>query len=162
MQKKTLIDRFLEKVDKCGDDDCWEWKGALRNGYGRFSVKDSMVSATHMSWKIHRGSIPAGMWLLHNCPRGDNPACCNPAHLWLGTAKQNTADMISKCRQGGALAHGKGEQSPQHKLTDLQVRIIKRSLRLKVSHRALAKFFQVSRGLIGHISAGRNWDHVVA
>jgi len=81
----------------------WLWTASKRNkGYGAFSyTRDGVMMqdrAHRYSWEIHKGQIPSGMCVLHNCPTGDNPACVNPAHLFLGTKADNNADTIKKGR----------------------------------------------------------------
>jgi hypothetical protein len=86
---------FLSKVDRSGE--CWLWKrGRNRRGYGRYAVRGRHVAAHRFSWELHNGPIPDGLFVLHNCPGGDNPSCVNPAHLWLGTHEENMADMLAK------------------------------------------------------------------
>lgn len=87
-------DRLLQRVNVT--DGCWEWTGArLPTGYGhvRWQGKDAL---THrLIWALCFGEIPGRLWVLHKC---DNPPCCNPDHLFLGTPKNNTHDAISKGR----------------------------------------------------------------
>lgn len=91
-------ERFWRKVDKSGE--CWTWTGSRNHkGYGRLSTPDGVRLTHALSWELHFGAIPAGKWVLHRC---DNPPCVNPDHLWVGTAKENTADMIAKGRHNYA------------------------------------------------------------
>lgn len=59
------------------------------------------MGAHRFSWELHRGAIPEGLQVLHNCPGGDNPACVNPDHLWLGTNADNIRDRYHKTGHHG-------------------------------------------------------------
>lgn len=89
----TIEDRFWSKVKRGKEDDCWEWQGArFRQGYGAFTNKTTKY-AHRMAYILTYGSIPEGMFILHKC---DNPPCCNPKHLWLGTQADNVHDRYNK------------------------------------------------------------------
>jgi len=91
-------DRFWEKVDvSSGVGSCWPWTGARDpNGYGRFAIgKDRSDKASRIAFRLVHGSIPGGLYVLHDC---DNPPCCNPAHLYAGTQRQNVHDAMRRGR----------------------------------------------------------------
>lgn len=93
---KSLLQRLLEKVIVDKKTDCWEYQGGKNNiGYGMIRDELKMRTTHRVSYEEHKGPIPKGMCVCHTC---DNPICCNPDHLWLGTRKQNTQDMIDKGR----------------------------------------------------------------
>lgn len=80
---------------------CWEWRGSKdSDGYGHLENWDLRrpEKAHRVSWRIHFGEIPEGIKVLHKC---DNPPCVNPDHLFLGTTKDNSRDMVSKKRWRG-------------------------------------------------------------
>lgn len=94
--------RFWSSVETAGDDDCWVWaKSKDRKGYGKFgvgSMKDGtrrIEQSSRTAWRLTNGPIPDGLFVCHSC---DNPPCCNPRHLWLGTCKENLQDMHAKGR----------------------------------------------------------------
>jgi len=75
---------------------CWIFLGIQNSsGYGTL-LQDGEFSAAHrVSWVIHNGPIPDGLWVLHAC---DQPSCCAPDHLWLGSPQENMEDMVAKDR----------------------------------------------------------------
>jgi len=90
-----VVERFWPKVNKGGEDDCWEWTGGKTSqGYGSFGwCKGVCENAQRSSWKIHYGGIPTGKFVLHKC---DNKGCVNPKHLYIGTASDNIADRVRR------------------------------------------------------------------
>lgn len=90
---KTRIDQYVARK---GADDCWEWKGPKNSGgYGIAYCQGIHLAAHRVAYMLAKGDIPEGLIILHSC---DNPPCCNPAHLRLGTFLDNSEDAINKGR----------------------------------------------------------------
>lgn len=150
---------FWSKVDKSGA--CWNWLGALTDfGHGQVRVAYRLHRAHRVSWEMEHGPIAEGLCVLHRC---DNPRCVRPSHLFLGTKRDNTADMMSKGR-GRYVSHS-GEQNASSKLSAAQVREIRIRYGLPrgrgrsgvVSQKALAIEFGVAQTLIGAIVRREVW-----
>ena len=144
--------RFWAKVKKAGPNDCWEWQAYTNTGgYGRFKAGGNDILLAHRySYELHHGPIPDGSIVMHSC---DNPPCCNPAHLSVGTHKENAADKVDKGR-GFSL---RGEVNPKSKLTEEAVRTIRASSERSV---VLAEQYGVNRVTIAKARYGRSWKHV--
>lgn len=92
-----LHERFWASIDQSGgSDSCWTWTaGGHVNGYGELRAGRRLVRAHRLAWEIANGPIPDRMHVLHSC---DNPPCCNPLHLSVGTNTDNHRDMVNKQR----------------------------------------------------------------
>lgn len=151
--------RFWKRVIK--SDGCWIWRGSLfSNGYGKLMVYadkppsfGACVIAHRVSWQIHHGNIPDGLWVLHRC---DNRACVNPDHLFLGTRQENMDDMKAKFRQTF------GEGHPAAKLTDEDIRDIRKRFATGETHRQISLSYPVNRETIGRIVRHQSWWHIGA
>lgn len=91
-----FVDRFWGKTEEMPNG-CLRWTSVVdRSGYGRVYTRRTTTFAAHrLAWILTYGPIPQGMCVLHRC---DNPPCINPAHLFLGTDKDNAMDRDGKGR----------------------------------------------------------------
>ncbi len=158
--KGTPPERFWQKVDRRGDDDCWLWRGATsRRGYGNFGVNGRSTVTSRYAWELTRGPIPKGLCVLHHC---DNPPCCNPAHLFLGTRGDNARDMLSKGRHWSqtGIQPLRGQAVGNARLTEQAVRTIRRRYACGEPQGQIAQGFGVSRTAIGRVVRSEVWAWV--
>lgn len=149
MKRPNTIADFWLKVDIRGPDECWEWReGRSRYGYGVFRWKGAQLAAHRFAWIATNGDIPPGLVIRHTC---DNKACCNPAHLLLGTQADNIHDMYERGREA------KGSRNGNAILTEDDVMEIWRLLSERKTQTEIAAMYGVDRVTITSIATGRNW-----
>ena len=140
-----LAGRFWPRLDKSGD--CWEWTGhKIDSGYGRIVVDGRRELSHRVAFRLSGYSIPLGMCVCHHC---DNPGCCNPNHLFLGTHADNMRDMAEKGRS----------RSGSAKLIQEDVPRIRDMIRCGVRQIDIAKVFCVERTAISSINRGKTWGY---
>lgn len=91
-------ENFWAHIAIRGPEECWEWIGYRARGkYGVVTIKKRTWNAHRIAWELQNTQkIPTGMDACHSC---DNPPCCNPSHIWIGTRKENLQDCARKGRQ---------------------------------------------------------------
>jgi len=98
-QKNPTAEQVLAKVRVMGPEECWPWMGRARrhhDGRGVCEWSGRTHSAPRVAWAIHAKIMPPShLYVCHTC---DNPGCCNPAHLYLGTASDNARDAVVRGR----------------------------------------------------------------
>lgn len=153
--------KFWRNVDKT--ESCWFWLGPFdARGYGSFGHNYRQYRTHRFAYALEHGEVPAGFYVCHTC---DNPACVNPAHLWLGTADDNNKDCSAKGRfhgldrKRGAERKKTSHRGTAHYLspfTEEQVKDIRsRDLSAWGSKTRLCKEFGVSPATIRNILQGR-------
>lgn len=147
------ITRFWQRVDK--GEDCWEWQGAISDtGYGKACIGHQRTMNAHrLAYLLSHGPIPDGLFVCHAC---DNRRCVNPRHLFVGTAADNSRDMIKKGRHRARPL--RGEKNPSSKLTWVEVTQIRdRWTGGETDKHALAREYKVTPTQISNIVSGRQW-----
>lgn len=157
-----LFRRFLNFVTIKDEDECWEWQGQIdKDGYGKvahFDWRGKHIQFAHIAaYVLFVGEIPKrkGKKKLCVCHSCDNPPCCNPNHLWLGTHKQNQEDCTNKGRGREGERHGRA------KLSEEDVLAI-RTLYDKGEYDQyqLADKFHVTQATISGIICGKIWTKI--
>jgi len=162
---QDLLNRFLNKIEMRKPSQCWQWLGSFfPTGYGQFAVDKHNIRAPRLAYELFRGPIPMGLNVLHRC---DNPGCVNPAHLFLGTPRDNTRDTFRKGRRTQNTPefwrnHPElcpyGERNPNAKLRMADVTEIRRLYKDgEISKSKLGRRFRVSATAICDIIHKKTW-----
>lgn len=142
----SLRERFWKRVEK--GDGCWLWTGAADlKGYGMITVTaaeaheapgcGAKAKAHRVAWSLVNGAVPDGMLVCHRC---DVPACVNPAHLFLGTIRDNIQDAAAKGRMA-------------RKLTDEEVAQIRLLAARGIAGHQIGKMYGVATSTVNRIAA---------
>ena len=136
--------------------ECWEWTGQKDyKGYGRRVFyqgrRKRKEVVSRISYQLWKGEIPKGKYVCHTC---DNPSCFNPVHLWIGSLQDNHKDMMEKKR------YAKGEMLPQTKITERDVKEIRKRKKSGESLKSIQKDYNLHYQTIWSISVGKTWSHV--
>lgn len=173
MRLKNVATDLWKFVRVGSADECWLWqRGKDKFGYGSWTLNGKQVDAHRVAYELRNGPIPDGLCVLHRC---DNPPCCNPAHLFLGTRGDNNRDRHQKGRNAKQrdLPTGddhwskrqpekiqRGEEHSGAKLTEVQVIEIRAAAEAGGAVEDLATRFGVTAVMIHRITTGRAWSHV--
>ena len=155
MSRFDLEQNFLDALVRDQIRGCWEWTRSRNElGYGHAWDGRFVVLAHRFSFEYFRGIVPDGLCVLHDC---DNPPCCNPCHLFLGTRADNNADKMAKGRHRAARSSRNGNA----KLSEEDVAEIIRLVSEEGTSRSeVARRKGVSNQLVSRIVAGGCWRHV--
>jgi len=136
--------------DRCdqngGPDSCWPFTGGRnQKGYGRYCVGGGVILAHRAAYIATHGYIGTDECVLHTC---DNPPCCNPAHLWIGSRGDNNADMERK---------GRANRKAHAVIDERAAEAIRTMRAAGVSGVALAQRFGISQQTVCDVYKGRIW-----
>lgn len=143
-----VLQAIFEKSMPVPEAGCWLWMGHCSGRYGRMRVGGNKAEGAHrLSWRLHRGEIPAGMLVCHKC---DTPLCVNPDHLFIGTDADNARDRDSKGRQVAGRAGAKNPHRQPFALsrTNEQWAVWLAAMNCRLID--IARHFGVSQGTISH------------
>ena len=158
----SASERFWVKVDPPDVNGCMNWNASLyTNGYGAFSWGNGKINAAHIfSWELHHGPVN-GLCVLHKC---DNRRCVNPDHLFLGTRRENTHDMMAKGRApwDGPRWDKKGTANGRAKLDERKVNGILLLVAQGMRQTDAGAHYGVSQGTVSRIVSGVGWTHLAA
>ena len=152
-----ILDRFWSYVDVSAESDaCWSWnRGKTTAGYGSLSTRTGHhVYAHRFMWELVNGPIPAGIEVCHRC---DNPPCVNPAHLFLGTHKENMADSAQK---GRAIPGRLLTSKKLARFSDDDVVLICSLVKSGWTHRRIAAQYGCEHSIITAILTGRRYKRL--
>jgi hypothetical protein len=146
--------RFKSRIDVRGEKECWPWLGRTSPcGYGLFDLDGKPHLAHRLSYFAKFPDGDRDKCVCHSC---DNPPCCNPNHLWIGTALDNIADMNAKGRRA-TIPVRRGQEASKTKLNEQDVIEITAS---KKPNKELARAYGVTAAAIWNIRRGRSWRHI--
>jgi len=147
--------------------ECWEWqRSTVTGGYGKFGLNHKFYRSHRMAYKLAYGADPGELCVLHKC---DNPPCCNPAHFFLGTKKDNALDRAAKRRAPVGDEHwsrkhpekvARGESQGGVKVTIADVRAIRQRIDAGESSYVVAKDYNIGQMTAWKIGARRTWKHI--
>lgn len=154
---ERLILMFNKHVIK--KDGCWEWNGPInRRGYGKLKWNNKFMTAHRVSYMLHVGTIPEGMFVCHHC---DRPECTRPSCLFIGSAQDNVDDMMRKGRGvKGRPSKIKGKLPPNTVIDKYKAIKIKERLLNGDSALKIAQETNISKNIVYAIKYGKTWRHV--
>jgi len=143
-------DFFMERTVP-NNRGCWEWTACVDStGYGVIRYLGAGRKAHRVAYETMVAAIPKGMCVCHRC---DNPRCCNPAHLFLGTHADNMRDMTAKGRHVPTYCRAK--------LTEAQVLDVRARIARGESDCSIARVYALSSTAVRSIRLGLRWKKVV-
>lgn len=152
---RDFFTRYADRVTPGEPDACWEWTGAVASrGYGHTHFRGEHVYAHRAAYEsIHGVGSADGLVVRHKC---DNPPCCNPAHLLIGTHKDNMADMWERGRANRVF----GEDTNTAVLTEAQVLEARKLARGGMPIARLVERFGTYHSNMTSAVTGGTWKHL--
>ncbi len=177
--EQEAIAAFWSKIDRSEVESCWPWFGGkLQSGYGGAWWRGRHTGSHRVAYELANGPIPGGLQVLHRC---DNPPCCNPAHLFIGTHLDNMRDKVDKGRQPATFLpfpdenrsrgadhwsnkrpelRSTGTKNGNAKLDDSKVLSMRSARSAGEPFRSIARRYGVSLATAQAAIKGETWAHV--
>lgn len=153
----TLEERFARRLSRPDASGCVLWKGTrTSHGYGQIKCRGVFMLAHRLAWQLANGSIPEGLLVCHHC---DVKLCVNAGHLFTGTHKDNSDDMIAKGRDRHDIVPF-GEGHYRAKLNQAAVLAIRKRARSGEDQKEIAKDFGILQPHVSRILNGRAWKRI--
>lgn len=150
-------DRFNSRLKKNPATGCLEWQGArFPEGYGKIHIRPKVLRTHRVAWALANGRWPGEMMVCHSC---DNPCCCNPEHLWLGSNSDNQVDAVKKGRRSH-IEPTKGQKNGMARITEGEAREIIRLISEGQTNKAIAQIYGISHAQVSLIRLGKSWRHL--
>jgi len=163
MLKKIVLNdpKYLLKIKErlknnieMDQNNCWNWKKKkMISGYGTTTFYAKWITTHRLSYLVFKGDIPKDKIVCHSC---DNPSCCNPDHLWLGTHKENTRDMMNK----KVVFQFKGENNNMAVLNESIVLEMRSLNKQGLSVKKISEIYGFKYFTCLDAVSGRNWKHI--
>jgi hypothetical protein len=145
--------RFSRHVRKT--DGCWEWTRSLKGaGYGQFVADGKPHYAHRWAWESVHGPIAQEMVVCHKC---DNRRCVRPSHLFLGTQKDNIADMYAKGRE--RRGDQTGAKNGMARVKDIDPAQVTALFDAGQRVRDIAPLFGISKSTVSNIVRRQHWSN---
>lgn len=142
---------FWDQVKK--GSGCWFWIGETRKEYGVFYFCGVRIPAHRASYELTNGPIDGGLLVCHKC---DNKGCVRPGHLFLGTSKDNSRDMMAKGR--GKNQFKAGSEHPAARLSASAIVKIKKLSESGITQSKIAKKFKIHQSAVSRVLNGKRWN----
>lgn len=150
----NTVENFWAGVDKRGDNECWEWnRKRSPKGYGELDYHKKCWRAHRLAYALTYGEFDPKLYVCHRC---DNPPCCNPKHLYLGTCRDNLIERNMKGRN----VNQKGEAHSQAKYTEATVLKVRADYAKGVTLAKISELHNVKMRSVSDIVYRRRWLHI--
>lgn len=148
----AFAEKFWARLKPANERGCRDWSGRTFMRYGLVDLWNRPQMAHRVAYRLATGIDPGPLEVCHTC---DNPPCCEPSHLWLGTHKENMLDMAAKGRTNPPIFLG--EKHPQARLVAEDVIAIRSSPN---SNNDLAAAYGVTVENIRRVRLYQTWAHI--